>query len=154
MVVSLSASTLDTTISFYSHGSCLSVYDFVSSRAIAYHCDWYLEFFFDEFYVFATILWEFVIFCYSSEDFAIKFPCFTRTLYVLTWKHEVRLCQKGVRSVICMRLTSNSETLIYKLRIYNNNQKVSNGIWLNKVVLYYIPIRTTGSVLLWKVYIK
>ena len=53
-----------------------------------------------------------------------------------------------------MRLTSNSETLIYKLRIYNNNQKVSNGIWLNKVVLYYIPIRTTGSVLLWKVYIK
>ena len=94
------------------------------------------------------------IFCYSSEDFAIKFPCFTRTLYVLTWKHEVRLCQKGVRSVICMRLTSNSETLIYKLRIYNNNQKVSNGIWLNKVVLYYIPIRITGSVLLWKVYIK
>lgn len=45
-----------------------------------------------------------------------------------------------------MRLTSNSETLIYKLRIYNSNQKVSNGIWLNNIVLYYIPMGTTGTV--------
>ena len=29
--------------------------------------------------------------------FAVKFPCFTMTLYVLTWKREVRLCQKGVQ---------------------------------------------------------
>ena len=55
------------------------------------------------------------IFWYPSAGFTVKFFCFAMTFYVLTWKCEVRHCQKGVRNVVLVNL------LIIGLSLYRVN---------------------------------
>ena len=52
-------SKLTSCISLYfcAMAHCLSVYDFMSSWSVTYHCYWYAKFFFDEFDVFTTVFW-------------------------------------------------------------------------------------------------
>ena len=65
----LSASTLSVLLLFIMHGSCLSVYDFVASWSVTYHCNWNLKFFLDKFDILAAIFRKLVILCNSSDIF-------------------------------------------------------------------------------------